>query len=99
MEKRIENKALTFSLEGELNSFNSEKVEGEIEQAIAENEGKFDRVVFDFDKLNYISSAGLRIIISVKQRYDDVTIIRVPSDVYDILVMVGFQTLMKVEKK
>ena len=99
MKKIIENEALTFFLEGELNSFNSEKVEGEIEQAIAENEGKFDRVVFDFDKLNYISSAGLRIIISVKQRYDDVTIIRVPNDVYDILVMVGFQTLMKVEKK
>ena len=49
MRQEIIDKKLTFFLEGELNSYNSEEVEKEIETAIAK--GGFDTVVFDIDKL------------------------------------------------
>ena len=96
MKHTIENKTLTLYLEGELNSFNSEEVEKEVEEILKSTEPS--SIVVDMAELRYISSAGLRIIVRLKQRYDDTRLVRVPSGVYDIFEMVGFQNLMKIEK-
>ena len=96
MKHTLENNTLTFYLEGELNSYTSKDVEKEIETAMSEN--TFDKVVLDLKDLVYISSAGLRIIVRIKQRCDDTTIINTPSAVYDIFKMVGFQNMIKIEK-
>lgn len=96
MTHKVENETLTIFLEGELNSFNSEEVENKIEKIIAEN--SFKAIVLDLEHLNYISSAGLRIIVRLKQQYDDTSLVKVPSGVYDIFKMVGFQNLMKIEQ-
>ena len=97
MRHNIEQETLTIFLEGELNSYNSEEVEKEIEEIL--NKKGFKAVVIDMNDLSYISSAGLRIIVRIKQRYDDTTLINVPSGVYDIFEMVGFQNLVKIERK
>ena len=96
MNSQLENGKLTLYLEGELNSYNSEDVEREIEKLV--NENKFKSLVLDFEKLNYISSAGLRIVVRLKQRFDDTTLVNVPKGVYDIFEMVGFQNLLKIER-
>lgn len=96
MRHSVENETLTIFLEGELNSFNSEEVEREIEKIMSES--TFKKVVFDLEKLNYISSAGLRIIVRVKQKYDDTSLVKTPKPVYEVLAMVGFQNMMKIEK-
>ena len=96
MRYNVENDTLTIFLEGELNSFNSEEVEKEIEKIMSEN--SFKRVVYDLEKLEYISSAGLRIIIRTKQRYDDTSLVKTPKSVYEVFEMVGFQNMMKVER-
>ena len=97
MRNTLEKETLTIFLEGELNSFNAERVEQEIDGILAK--GGFKAIRLDFDNLRYISSAGLRIIVRIKQRYDDTTLTKVPDGVYDILVMVGFQNLLKIERK
>ena len=51
------------------------------------------------DNLAYISSTGLRIIVRIKQRYDDTILVKVPSGVYDVFDMVGFSNLIKIERK
>ena len=96
MKHTLENNTLTFYLEGELNSYTSKDVEKEIETAMSEN--TFDKVVLDLKDLVYISSAGLRIIVRIKQRCDDTSLINTPSGVYDIFKMVGFQNMIKIEK-
>jgi len=96
MNSQLENGKLTLFLEGELNSYNSEDVEREIEKLV--NENKFKSLVLDFEKLSYISSAGLRIVVRLKQRFDDTTLVNVPNGVYDIFEMVGFQNLLKIER-
>ena len=96
MKHTIENDTLTFYLEGELNSFTSEAVEQEIEAATSS--GSFSRVVFDLKDLHYISSAGLRVIVRVKQRYDDTSLVNTPKPVYEIFAMVGFQNMIKIER-
>ena len=97
MRYNIEKETLTLFFEGEINSFTSEQVEKDIDGIMAQNGFKSIRI--DMADLVYISSAGLRIIVRIKQQYDDTVLVRVPSSVNDIFEMVGFQNLMKIEKK
>lgn len=97
MQHEIVNRKLVFHLEGELNSYNSDAVESEIEKVIAE--GGFDSIVWDIEKLNYMSSAGLRIVARLKQTYDDFSIINMSDDIYDVFVMVGFSDLINIKRK
>ena len=97
MKSVIENNTLTIFFEGELNSSNAEDVEKEIEGLVSK--GGFGAIKLDFNDLTYISSAGLRIIVRLKQQFDDTTLVNVPSDVYDVFKMVGFQNLLKIETK
>ena len=55
-------------------------------------------VVVDAEGLNYISSAGLRVLLHLRKSSPDLRIINVNSDVYDILEMTGFTQMMDVEK-
>ncbi len=96
MKHTLENKVLTLFLEGELNSYNAEEVEKEIEGIL--EQGQWSSIVIDMEHLRYISSAGLRIIVRLKQRCDDTSIVKVSDGVYDVFEMVGFNNLMKIEK-
>ena len=96
MEYKLEKDVLTISLEGELNSVNSESVGEEIDKII---EGKaFKSLVLDFDNVSYISSAGLRIVLKLKQRYDDFSVINASLEVYDVFQMTGFTSMMSIKK-
>lgn len=96
MKHKIDSKTLTLYLEGEVNSGNAEGIEQEIDSLL---EGlTLEKVIVDLGDLHYMSSAGLRIIVRLKQRYDDVSLIRVPNDVYEVLAMVGFPQLMPISK-
>ena len=88
---------LTIYLEGEVNSYNAEDIENEIDAIFAK--GGFKGVRLDLGDVTYISSAGLRIIVRIKQQYDDTKLIRVPNGVFDVLEMVGFLNLMEIERK
>ena len=55
-------------------------------------------LVFDFEKLEYISSAGLRFILKCKKSVDNTIVINCSSEVYEILNMTGFSDMMNVQK-
>lgn len=97
MHQEIVDKKLIFHLEGELNSYNAEAVEKEIDAAIAK--GGFDTIVFEIGGLRYMSSAGLRIVAKLKQQYDDFSIINMSDDIYEVFVMVGFDGLIDIKRK
>lgn len=96
MNYTFEDKCLTLALEGELNSYNAEDVEKEIDAILEKNEAS--KVVLDLAKLEYLSSAGIRIIVRLKQRYADTSLIRVQNSVYEIFEMVGLPELLKIER-
>ena len=91
-----ENSTLTLYFEGELNSYNAESIDKDIEQTLANQ--KFMKLVLDFARLVYISSAGLRVILKLKQKYQDVTVVEVSLEVYDIFSMTGFTNIMEIKK-
>ena len=60
----------------------------------------FSGIELNAEKLNYISSAGLRVLLSVKKKYNtDIKITEVSKDVYDIFDVTGFNQMLNVEKK
>ena len=95
MEKKMSDK-LILPLCGHIDSNNSAQVESELNEKIA-GAGQAS-LVLDASKLEYISSAGLRVILRLKKNNPDLCIINVSSEVYEILDMTGFTEMMKVEK-
>ena len=58
-----------------------------------------EEIVFDAERLAYISSAGLRVLMKVrKSKGRQITIINVSRDVYDIFETTGFTELFQVRK-
>ncbi|MBO4289809.1 MAG: anti-sigma factor antagonist [Lachnospiraceae bacterium] len=87
---------ITIALNGRIDSNNAAQAENGI---LKELEGKAPaEVVLDAEQLEYISSAGLRVILRLKKRWKDIRIVNVNSDIYEILDMTGFTEMMTVEK-
>ena len=95
MKNTLENGKLTIYLEGELNSANAETVEKEIDALLGNN--NFTALILDMEKLRYMSSAGIRIVIRIKQQHDNLQITNVPKDVHDIFKMVGLLGLLNID--
>lgn len=93
---RTDKDILYIALEGRIDASNSADAEKKIFDIKAENEGK--HVVLDADLLEYISSAGLRVVLKLRKDSPNLAIINVSPDVYDIFDMTGFTDMVKVEK-
>ena len=92
----VENGTLTIGLSGHIDSQNSPQVEAEIKKIRSMYPDL--PVVLDAENLEYISSAGLRIILRLIQEKPDTKIVNVSSDVYEILEMTGFTEMLEVKK-
>lgn len=86
----------TVVLSGRVDSNNAAQVENDILSQLA---GKSDiGVILDASGLEYISSAGLRVILRIKKSFPDFKITGVNSEIYEIFEMTGFTEMMTVEK-
>ena len=89
---------VTIKLDGRIDSNNAPLVEKEILGLIKECEGK--EISFDAKDLEYISSAGLRVLLKAqKTQKMPIQIINVSRDVYDIFETTGFSELFDVKKR
>lgn len=96
LEYRKDKDILYISLNGRIDASNSAVVENTICEIRKNNEGM--HTVLDADTLEYISSAGLRIILRLRKEEPKLAIINVSPEVYGILEMTGFTEMMTVEK-
>ena len=85
----------TLFLTGRIDSGNAAAVEEEFLSKLAGHTGP---VVLNAAKLDYISSAGLRVILRLRKTWQDLKIEEVNSDVYEVLEMTGFTEMMPVQK-
>lgn len=91
------NKTLvTINLCGRIDSSNAANTETDIMAQLA-GKGDVD-IILDASNLEYISSAGLRVILRLKKICPELKITGVSSEVYDIFDMTGFTEMMTVEK-
>ena len=96
VKSNIENGILTVQLSGRISSSNAAGIEAEINK-LADQSGD-DLAVLDCEGLEYISSAGLRVILRLKKSSPSLKIINASSEVYDIFEMTGFTEMMEVKK-
>ena len=93
-----ENNKLTIFLEGRIDTNNAAQVEKELIEEAGKSAGA--EIVIDADDLEYISSAGLRVLMKLrKQQNVPFTVVNVSRDVYDIFETTGFTELMDVRTK
>ena len=55
-------------------------------------------LVLDVENMEYISSAGLRVILRLRRQYPDISIINASQEVFEIFEMTGFSEMMPVER-
>jgi anti-sigma B factor antagonist len=92
-----DNEKITFNLVGRLDTTTAPKLQPELIESFS----KFDVVRVDLKELTYLSSAGIRVIVSAEKiaRSSDKKLIlsNVNKDIFEILEMTGFTELLNFE--
>ena len=93
---RLDKDILYIAIEGRIDASNAAQAE---EQVFAiKNDNPGTHTVIDAEKLEYISSAGLRVILRLRKEEPKLAIINVAADVYEVFDMTGFTDMVTVEK-
>ncbi len=87
---------MTIKLNGRIDSNNASAVEQSVLKQI--EQGDKTSLVLDAAELEYISSAGLRVLLRIRKTNPAMRIVNVSPEVYEILDMTGFTEMMTVEK-
>lgn len=86
----------TVELEGRLDTFTSPDLEKYMEDCI----GEINDLVLDFSKLEYISSAGLRVILKLYKtmsKKGSMKLVHVNETVREVLDITGFTDFISIE--
>ncbi len=89
--------ALTISPEGRLDTVGAPELEKKIGEVISD----ITALTFDLAKLEYISSAGLRVLLSTQKimnRQGQMKVIHVKAAVMEIFEVTGFSDILTIEK-
>ncbi len=96
IKKNYDGKELTLIVEGNIDTNTSEILTDEINSEI----GKFNSLIMDFSGVEYISSAGLRVLISTKKKLkkEEITFVikNINETVNEIFKMSGFDKLLDI---
>jgi anti-sigma B factor antagonist len=95
--KTLDNNALTIALEGRLDTSTSPRLEAELERSVADD---VNELIFDFEKLEYMSSAGIRVVMAAEETMSGrggVKLIRVNAEIMDIFEMTGLIDILNIE--
>ena len=87
---------LVIAIDGNINSSNAAAFETELRELYGAQ--SCSSVELDCDKMEYSSSAGLRVILRFKQDVDDTVLTNVHQELYNIFDMTGFTEMMEVRK-
>lgn len=93
--KTIEGTKLTIALEGRLDTTTSPALEAELKEAV----NGITELEFDFAKLDYISSAGLRVLLAsqkVMNKQGKMTVKNVNEVVADVFEITGFSDILNI---
>ena len=96
IEKKQDQDTLTIFLEGRLDTTTSP----DLEEMLKGSLDSVTNLILDFEKLEYISSAGLRVLLStqkVMNKQGEMKLIHVRNEVIEIFEVTGFLDILTVE--
>ena len=95
--KKQEGSDLEIALEGRLDTMTAPELEAELNQSL----GSVDSLTLDFSKLEYISSAGLRVLLSahkVMSAKGGMKVTNVNEIVQEVFEVTGFADILNIER-
>ena len=96
IEKAVNGTTLTVALEGRLDTTTSPKLEEDLRSSI----DGITELVFDFEKLEYISSAGLRVLLAMQKfmnQQGKMVLRNVNEAVMEVFEVTGFADILSIE--
>ena len=94
--KSVEGGTASFVLEGRLDTVTAPELESELKASLP----GLTTLILDFDKLDYISSAGLRVLLSTQKvmaKQGEMKITHVSETIMDIFDITGFVDILTIE--
>ena len=94
--KKLNGTTLRIALEGRLDTTTAPDLEAEIKQSIA----GVTELIMDFEKLDYISSAGLRVLLSAQKvmtKQGSMKIVHVNEMIMEVFEVTGFVDILTIE--
>ena len=95
--KTFDEQALTVALEGRLDTTTAPELEADLKNSL----DGLTVLILDFEKLEYISSAGLRVLLSaqkVMNRQGTMKVIHVGEVIKEIFDVTGFVDILNIEE-
>ncbi len=96
MRSKLEDNTLSLYLEGRVDSNSAQQVQAEIDEEIEKY--PHEKLVINAKDLEYISSAGLRIVLRLKQKDKTLKVINTNESVYEVFDMTGFTEFMEINR-
>ena len=96
IQKTVSGTTLTVALEGRLDTTTALKLEEELRGSVA----GVSRLVFDLAKLEYVSSAGLRVLLAMQKlmnRQGAMLLRNVNEAVMEVFEVTGFSDILSIE--
>ena len=94
--KKLEGTALVVSLEGRLDTNTAPQLEAELKASLND----VTDLTFDFEKLEYISSAGLRVLLSaqkVMNKQGTMVVINAIDEIKEVFDITGFCDILTIK--
>lgn len=94
--KTLTNSELTIALDGRLDTTTAPLLEEELKQNIS----GVTKLIFDFEKLEYLSSAGLRVLLAtqkVMNKQGEMVICNVNDVISEVFEVTGFSDILTIE--
>ena len=94
--KNLDGNKLTIALEGRLDTSTAPNLEAEIKGSLAD----VAELVLDFNKLEYISSAGLRVVLAAQKtmsKQGSMKLVGVNDEVMEVFEITGFVDILTIE--
>ncbi len=95
-EKTLEGATLTLALTGRLVTTTAPLLENELNESLA----GIKKLVLDFKGVEYVSSAGLRVLLTTQQtmnRQGEMVMKNVSDDILHVLEITGFTSILTIE--
>ena len=94
--KKLNGNELSVALEGRLDTATAPQLEAELNQSLS----KIEKLVFDFALLEYLSSAGLRVLLGAQKimnKQGEMIVRNVNETIMEIFEVTGFCDVLTIE--
>ena len=94
--KKMNGTALEIAVEGRLDTMTAPELEQEVNSSL----DGVTELIMDFEKLDYISSAGLRVLLSAQKQMSkqgSMKVIKVSDLVMEVFEVTGFTDILTIE--